>query len=115
MPSYTPNNQELLVEVTAIEATKRLRTQSKDFTVQAKGQTSSGAGTATILVQASNLDNPTVDTDWVTLDTLSLTLATTTSSDFGQFSATWRWVRANLTVLTGTGAAVTVALGSAGQ
>lgn len=117
MPSYTPNNkiiQENILAAAVPAASKRQRTQSKDFTVQAKGETSAGAGAATILIEASNVDTPGAD-DWFLIDTLSLTLATTTSSDFGVFSTPYRWVRSRVTAVSGTDGSVDVWLASVGQ
>lgn len=72
-------------------------------TFQAYGTTSSGAGAATIKIQVSN-DN----SNWLDLGTISLTLATTASSDGFASSAKWQFVRANVTAISGTGASVSV-------
>lgn len=72
----------------------------------ASGATSAGAGAATIKVQGS-MDNTT----WVDLGTITLTLATTASADgFASFAA-WRYVRGNVTAISGTDAAVSLFAG----
>ena len=82
-------------------------------TFQAEGTTSAGAGAATIIIQASNATAPAAatDVDWVTLGTITLTLATTKSNDGFTTDAAWRWVRARLSAISGTDATVTVWMG----
>lgn len=70
---------------------------------QALGTTSSGAGAASIKIQGS-LDN----SNWIDLGTITLTLATTSSSDGFGIDVPWRYVRANVSSISGTGASVTV-------
>lgn len=72
-------------------------------TFQASGTTTSGAGAATIVIQVSN-DN----SNWITAGTITLTLGTSATTDGFALSANWKHVRANLTAISGTGAAVTV-------
>jgi len=76
---------------------------SDRITFQAYGTTTAGAGAATIKIQVSNNE-----TDWLDLGTISLTLATTSSSDGFAAEAPWQYVRANVTALSGTGASVSV-------
>jgi hypothetical protein len=76
-------------------------------TFQAVGQTTAGAGAATVKVQVSN-DN----FNWLDLGTITLTLSTTASSDGFASEAAWRFVRGNATVISGTGASVTLWLGA---
>jgi len=73
---------------------------------QAVGTTSSGAGAATVLVQVS-CDN----VNWLTLATITLTLATTASSDGFASIEQWPYVRGNVSSISGTGAAVTLYMG----
>lgn len=79
---------------------------SPETTYQAFGTTSSGAGTAVVDIEVSN-DNK----HWITGGTISLTLATTVSTDGIALSSAWKYSRANLSTLTGTGASVTVIMG----
>lgn len=71
------------------------------------GTTASGAGAATINIEVSN-----EGTQWVVAGTLTLTLATTvttgTNTDGFNINAGWSFIRANVTAISGTGAAVTV-------
>lgn len=77
-------------------------------TFQAYGTTTAGAGAATILIQGSNVD---VDADYITLGTISLVLGTTAVADGFTTSAPWKYVRAKLTAISGTNAAVSVIMG----
>ncbi len=74
-------------------------------TFQAYGTTTAGAGAATIKIQVSNDDS---DANWLDLGTITLTLATTVSNDGFASTAAWKYVKANVTVISGTGASVTV-------
>ena len=82
-----------------------LGTDSKTF--QAKGTTTAGAGAATIIIEVTN------DTTWpwITLGTITLTLGTAATSDGLAMLAGWKYVRARLSAISGTGAAVSVAVG----
>jgi hypothetical protein len=75
---------------------------SKTKTYQANGTTSSGAGSATITVQGSNDEGNT----WDTIGTITLTLATTSSSDSFTSEDRYQKVRGNVTAISGTGAKV---------
>ncbi len=81
-------------------------------TFQATGTTSNGAGAATIKIQGSNVASPSSDGEWIDLGTITLTLATTVSGDGFVSNAPWRHVRANVTAISGTGAAVTAWMGA---
>lgn len=76
-------------------------------TFHGKGTTTSGAGSATIVVQVSNTD---VDADYITLGTITLTLGTTSTSDGFASDAPWRFARGNVTAISGTGASVTLTM-----
>lgn len=75
-------------------------------TFQATGTTSAGAGAATIVIEVSN-DGVT----YATLDTLSLTLSTTSSTDIGLSADAYRYYRARISAISGTDATVTTTLG----
>lgn len=77
---------------------------------QALGHTSSGAGSATVKVEASNVESPT-ENDWIELGSITLTLATTSSTDGFTTDAPWRHIRGNVTALSGTGATVSLIMG----
>jgi len=68
--------------------------------------TGTGAVSATVVVQISN-----DETNWLTLTTLTLS-GTTTAFDGAAMDAAWRYMRVNLSAISGTGAAVTVIVGS---
>ena len=75
-------------------------------TFQATGATSAGAGAATVNVQASN-----DGVNWILIATISLVLSTTSATDGLASDAPWRYVRADLSALSGTDATVTVTMG----
>jgi hypothetical protein len=83
-------------------------------TFQAYGTTSSGAGAATIIVEVSNHPSPATATDvgWKTAGTFTLTLGTTEVNDVFVLDAPYRFCRAQVTAISGTGASVNVAAGS---
>lgn len=66
-----------------------------------------GAVTATIIIMVSNTGD---DDDWATAATITLS-GTTSDSDGFAMNAKWAYTKANVSVITGTGAAVTVTLG----
>lgn len=103
-----PQVQNLLTAATATGAGDSYTPWGKDFTIQASGATSAGAGAATIVIQVSN------DTSlaWQTMGTITLTLSTTASVDSFGSALPWKFVRANITAISGTDATVTVAMGN---
>lgn len=78
------------------------------MTFQAVGKTTSGAGAATVDIEVSNTGG-----DWLKAGTITLTLATSNSSDGLAIDAPWGLVRANLTSISGAGAQVSVSMGAA--
>jgi len=72
------------------------------------GTTTAGAGAATINIEVAQ----TSDGPWLVAGTITLVLATTitttTNTDGFNINAGWRFMRANVTAISGTGAAVTV-------
>jgi hypothetical protein len=105
------NTITLQAAATTTGADSGVRPNSKDLTCQAYGTTSAGSGASTIKFQGSNVDVPSVDGDWVDLGTITLTLTTSKSGDGFTVAAAWRWVRSNITAISGTGAAVTTTIG----
>lgn len=73
---------------------------------QAWGTTSSGSGAATVLIEVSN-----DSTHFMTVGTISLTLGTSATQDGFVMEGSWAFVRASVTAISGTGAAVTVTMG----
>jgi hypothetical protein len=76
-------------------------------TFQATGLTGSGAGSTSVDIEVSN-DGVT----YIVMGTISLTLSTTETTDGFASDATWRYVRANIKSISGTGASVTVTMGN---
>lgn len=105
-PAQAIGDADLLSAVTATGAGSGLQLTGVIRSFHAKGSTSAGAGAATIKVQGS-IDNTT----WVDLGTITLTLATTATADGFVSQAPWKYVRGNVTALSGTGAAVTLYAG----
>jgi hypothetical protein len=82
-----------------------------ELSFQVVGRTTSGSGSATVKIEVSNVDNPTSDGHWLTALQVDLTLGTTDTSDGQQIDASWRYARANVTAISGTGANVDVYMG----
>ncbi len=78
-------------------------------TFEAYGATSNSTGAATVIIEVRNSEL----SDWHTMATITLSLTTATSGDGFSSSAAWRYVRARVSAISGTGAAVSVNLGSA--
>ena len=105
-----PENVKVLTLLDAADATGESGSHTprgRKATFQAVGSTTAGAGTATVKVQVSNDEEI-----WLDAASIALTLATIESSDGFTLDAPWKFVRANLTALTGTGAEVSVFMGS---
>lgn len=76
------------------------------FSFQAIGSVSTSTGSATIIIEVSN-----DGTNFKTLGTISLSLTTSETSDGFVVDAPWAFVRANVTVISGTDATVSVLMG----
>lgn len=76
-------------------------------TYQVVGSTSAGAGSTTVAIQGSNNG-----TNWDTIGTVTLTLSTAAASNGFSSADAYDYVRANVTAISGTGAAVSVFLGN---
>ena len=107
MGANTPGNkvgvvQLLTAETSAPTASDTIHPWNGRLTFFATGTTSGGAGTATVLVEAS-LDNTT----FVLLGTLTLSWTNpTVGADGIAIDAPWRYIRMRLTAITGTAASV---------
>ena len=75
----------------------------KDRVYHLLGNVSAATGAAGVTVEVSN-DN----VNWVSGGTMALTLGTTITSDSLPSVAPWRYVRGNVTSISGTNAAVTL-------
>jgi hypothetical protein len=78
---------------------------------QAYGSTSAGSGSATILIQVSNVDT---DAAYITMGTITLTLGTTVTADGFASDAPWKFVRAKVSAISGTNASVNVVISNNG-
>jgi hypothetical protein len=77
-------------------------------TAQCMAETSAGAGTASIAIEVSN-DN----TNWITAGTISLSFDDDPIVDDGfVMDSPWRYLRANVTAISGTDATVDCWLGA---
>lgn len=79
---------------------------SSNRTAQVVGTTTAGAGAAAVNIEVSNDGS-----NWLVAGTVTLTLSTTSTSDGFVIDAAWLFVRANVTSISGTGAAVSAYLG----
>lgn len=100
--SYT-----VLNAVTALTTSEAISLGSDNKTFQAMGSTTSGAGSASIIIEVTN----NTSWPWIVAGTLTLTLSTTPVSDGFVMQAGWKYVRARLSALSGTGATVSVSTG----
>lgn len=106
--AQTMSSVQLLTDATATGAGEKHSPRCVNRTFQAMGTTSSGSGSATIIIEASDKATPveTSNVDWTTLGTITLTLGTTQTNDGFVSDASWRWIRARVSAISGTGATV---------
>lgn len=97
----------LLSAVTSTGAGTASSPDSHSRTFQATGTTSAGSGAATVKVQVSN-DN----SNWIDLGTITLVLGTSATSDGFSSDAAWKYVRGNVTAISGTNATVSLYMGA---
>lgn len=98
-------SQTMLSEATSTDTSESFTLWGDSFSFQATGQTTAGAGAAQILIEVSNDDS-----NWMTLLTIDLTLSTSTTSDGCASLGVWKYHRARVASISGTGAAVSVYL-----
>jgi hypothetical protein len=74
--------------------------------------TGTGAVSGTITIQATNEDATAQGTNsnWITIGTITLS-GTTSATDGFATIAPWRWVRSNVSAVSGTGATISVIMG----
>lgn len=109
----TISSVQLLTGATTTETGGKYPPRCVNRTFQGMGTTSSGSGASSIVIEASNKSVPVEAStvDWTTLGTIALTLGTTQTNDGFVSSASWRWVRARVASISGTGASVNVYMG----
>jgi hypothetical protein len=93
----------IVTDKIVIGATAAIQPLSSIKAFHAFGSTTAGAGATTINIEVSN-----DGTNFYIVDVLSITLGTTVASDTFENYGPWKYVRANVATLTGTGAKVTV-------
>jgi hypothetical protein len=101
----------LLDAATTTTSGAAFKPASRQRTFQVYGETSAGAGSATVVIEVSNVETPGAN-DWIVASTIVLTLGTTRTTDGFASIAPWRNVRARVTAISGTNAAVTARMGS---
>lgn len=97
----------MLASVTTTAAGEVYELGSDNKTFHVTGATTSGAGAATVVVEVSN----NTSWPWLTLATFTLTLGTEATADGAVMQAGWKYVRARVTAISGTGATISAALG----
>lgn len=109
----TVSSVQLLTAATTTATGGYVSPRCVNRTFQAMGTTSSGSGSGVIVIEASNKSTPATGTtvDWTTLGTITLTLGTTQTNDGFVSDASWRWVRARVSSISGTGASVDAYMG----
>jgi len=108
MSNFAPAKVTTLIDaVTTTVTGAKVTPWSRKKTFQAIGSTTSGVGASTIGVEVSN-----DGTNWVEVDELALTLGTAVTSDTYEQDSTWKYVRGVVKTISGTGAAVTLYMGS---
>ena len=100
--------EKLLNAATATGAGSKFALSGAKHSFQAIGNTSSGVGASVIRIEVSSKELPTADSDWLLAGTITLTLGTTATSDGFVIDASWKWVRGNISSISGTGATVTL-------
>lgn len=99
---------DLLTDATSTVTGSEVECWHTNRTFEVYGNTSSGSGSAVVVIEVRNSQNA----PYKTLATVTLTLGTTVTSDGATSPAAWRYCRARVTTLTGTGATVSANTGS---
>jgi len=104
-----PSSVKLLTAVTSTGAGASHELWNSERTYQFHGVTSAGAGS---LIASIEVSNDSANGPWITMGTVTLVLSTTTATDGFSSIVPWRYTRANVTTLSGTGATATVIAGN---
>lgn len=109
----TMSSVQLLTNVTTTILGGPYSPRCVNRTFQGMGTTSAGSGSASIVIEASDKPSPVSSTtaDWTPLGTITLTLGTTQTNDGFVSQASWRWIRARVSAISGTDATVNAYLG----
>ena len=96
----------IIDEISTTATSSAFQAAGSKKTFQFVGATATGAGSSTARVQVSNDAE-----NWITMDTLSLTLSASSSSDSYYLDAPWKYFRGIVHSITGTGATVSLYAG----
>lgn len=107
-PTMLASGAVLLDTATGTGPGDSVRNYAQRSTFQVAGKTWSGTGSATVVIQVSNDDALWLDAGLITLSLVSSGLV----SDGFTMHAPWRFARANVTELSGTGAYVNAHMGA---
>lgn len=110
MPQPTVYVSQIMTDQIATGPSTSTRVNAIHRTVQANGVTTSGAGALTLDVEVSN-DGLT----WIVLGTITLVLSTVIAGDGFASVAPWKFMRGNITAISGTGAKANLFIGSVGN
>lgn len=103
------NTSQIIAEaLTATGAATMVKGADVACAIQILGKTSSGTGAASVAIQVSNVPVPSVDGDWIDAGIATLTLGTTKTSEAVPILVPWKWLRANVNSISGTGASIDV-------
>jgi hypothetical protein len=114
VPGQSSYNENTITTTTVI-ANSNLQFKNSIYSTFQATVTGTGAVTATVVIQVSNddtaLSNP-ANMNWCQTPLGTITLSGTTSASDGFTSnSSWKYVRAQVTAITGTNAAVSVIMG----
>jgi predicted P-loop ATPase/GTPase len=97
----------MLTDVTTTVASDPFELGSDNKTFHIVGQTTSGSGAATVVIEVSN----NTAWPWLPAATINLTLSSTPVADGAVIFAGWKFVRARVSAISGTEARVSASLG----
>ena len=106
MANNQANAYPMLTNATAAGAGESMSVGSDIKSFQAIGSTASGTGAASVDIEVSNND-----VNWIVMGTIALTLGTAETTDGFVGLSGWRYIRANVKSISGTGAKVSVIVG----
>lgn len=96
-------NVQLIEDAIATETGETMQFRGANMLFTADGVVSASTGSATIVIEG-HCGGEVYDV----IDTLSLTLGTAATIDFGVVTAPWTYIRARLSAISGTDATVNV-------
>lgn len=97
------NTLTLIEDVTSTGSGPTVKVAGASFNVHATAQTTSGSGSSVVVIEGSNLPNPSKNSDWLELGTITLSPDTNGASDGFPVAASYDKLRARVTTMSGTG------------